>query len=124
MTDWADRQSAVQDAKLRTFGEPVRLSVGADGEPVDLVGVVDLYAEESQRRPRASDVPLGTPQQPRPVVYLLAADAEAVAVRSELTARGQVYLAVAKDTDDGGLVRIELMRKPADADATQYGRWQ
>lgn len=119
MTDWSTRQAASREAQFRTFGEEVVLPAGA------VQGLVDLYAEELPRRSRAPGVvPLGAPQTPRPIVYLASVDAAAVELRDELVIRGVSYLAVSKDAEDGGLVRVELMRKPADADQTQYDRWQ
>lgn len=115
----ATRHARQAAALVSREGEPVTLPTGT------VTGVVDLYAEESPRRSRAPGaVPLGAPQTPRPIVYVLAADAEALQPRTEVSIRGVVYLTVAKDAEDGGLVRVELMRKPADADQTQYDRWQ
>lgn len=136
----ADQDGVLVDAALYTcdlatgvltMAEPLDLSGYA--EPLvarvlagtDLIGVFDLYAEELERQTRVPGAAqLGIPQQPRPILYLAAADAAPLGDEAEVKVRGIVYRIARRAADDGGLVRLELAPKPADADATQYDRWQ
>lgn len=118
MSDFADRRQAVQEAKLRTNGEPVILA-GA----VEVVGIFHPRGKPAVS-PMGSEVGLGMriSQQRNPSVELADEVAAGLADGDPLSIDGVDYLITRMDPDGLGMTEVQLMPAPAGSDPG--ARWK
>ena len=114
---WSDALSAIADANLSAFGEPVTLP---DGSVV--TGVFDPTGTAIAAPWSEIGLPARLAQQPNPTVHLQDATAAALTTESLLTIGATLYRVAAPPAPDGsGLTRVDLMpERVGDPDA----RWQ